>query len=167
MVQQFLFSTSPSPAIQHSPSPDKPTPITLPVSLHLVRVRIPDFWAQFCSHVKVWTTEKKDSWYLEPGEFAYWDKVIEEGKSYMAGESLNAREYLKKYSSPLSKWQQLAYDYVIQNPRLILHIMTKTHEWRIFLRGEYVEFMLPYQTRGGEKSYVTRTGRTKVQVNDD
>jgi hypothetical protein len=117
--------------------------------------------------VKVWTAEKRDSWYLEPGEYAYWAKVIEEGKSYMVGDRCSASEYLKKYSSPLSKWQQLAYDYAIQNPKWILHIKTKTHEWRIFQRGEYVEFTLPYQTRGGEKSYVSRTGRTKVQVDDD
>jgi hypothetical protein len=115
----------------------------------------------------VWTTAKTGTWYLEPGEYAYWDKVIEEGKSYMVGERCSEREYFRKYSSSLSKWQQLAYDYAIQNPKQILHIKTKTHDWRIFLRGEYVEFMLPYQTRGGEKSYISRTGRLKVQVNDD
>lgn len=76
-------------------------------------------------------------------------------------------QFLKRYSSPLSNWQRMAYDFAIQNPMLVLHVETDRYEWNVYLRGEYVEFRLPYHDKGGEKSYVTRTGRTKVQVDDD
>lgn len=75
--------------------------------------------------------------------------------------------FLKRYSLPLSSWQRMAYDFAIQNPMLVLHVETDRYEWNVYLRGEYVEFRLPYHDKGGEKSYVTRTGRTKVQVDDD
>jgi hypothetical protein len=76
-------------------------------------------------------------------------------------------QFLKRYSSSLSNWQRMAYDFAIQNPMLVLHVETDRYEWNVYLRGEYVEFRLPYHDKGGEKSYVTRTGRTKVQVDDD
>lgn len=76
-------------------------------------------------------------------------------------------QFLKRYSSPLSLWQRMAYDFAIQNRNSVLHVESNRHEWSVYFRGEYVEFRLPYHEKGGEKSYITRTGKTKVQVDDD
>jgi len=54
-----------------------------------------------------------------------------------------------------------------QIPTKILYVETRTHYWRVYLRGEYVEFALPHQDHGGEKHYVTKDGKTKVLVNVD
>lgn len=126
-----------------------------------------DIWCTFRSQVYICFTAKTSKWHLEPGEYGFWNKIIECGRSYMVGNGTPMKEYLSSHSSPLSKWQQLAYDWALQNPGSILEVETKTHHWQIYLRGEYVEFALPHQDHGGEKHYVTKNGKSKVLVNVD
>lgn len=126
-----------------------------------------DIWCTFRSQVLIAHTEKTSEWHLKPGVYGFWDKIMECGRSYMVGTGTSMKEYLISHSSPLSEWQKLAYTWVIQNPSRILEVETKTHDWSIYLRGEFVEFALPHQERGGEKHYVCRDGRTKVLVNVD
>ncbi len=109
---------------------------------------------------------KEETWYLEQNEYWFWSRIIEAGKSYMVGD-IPTSQYLRRYSSPLSDWQQLAYKWALANPDMILFVETVTHHWRVYLRGEYVEFALPHQDHGGERHYVTRDGKTKVLVNED
>lgn len=149
---------------------NQPTPLIVsPLPLAAYPVQTYDIRSHFSfnSNAGVHTTEKQGSWHLEPGEFAFWTRIIESGKSYLVGDDWSMSQFLKRYSSPLSNWQRMAYDFAIQNPMLVLHVETDRYEWNVYLRGEYVEFRLPYHDKGGEKSYVTRTGRTKVQVDDD
>lgn len=126
-----------------------------------------DVRVAFRTDVLVAPTAKTSEWHLKPGEYGFWNKIIECGRSYMVGTGTPMKEYLSSHSSPLSKWQKLAYDWAIQNPGLILEVETKTHDWQVYLRGEYVEFALPHQDRGGERHYVTRDGKNKVLVNVD
>jgi len=106
-------------------------------------------------------------WYLTPGQFGKWDIMMECGRSYMADDGCSMSQYLKSHTSSLSEWQKLAYTYCKENPKMILEVTTRTHFWRVFQHGEYVEFALPHQTKGGEKHYVSRNGKTKVLVNED
>jgi len=122
--------------------------------------------SQFQQFAYVTTRQKTGDWYLNPGEYGKWDKMMDCGKSYMVGDIPMSR-YLKTHTSPLSGWQKLAYAFCLQNPTLILEIETKTHDWRVYQRGEYVEFALPHQSRGGERHYVSRNGTSKVLVNED
>jgi hypothetical protein len=126
-----------------------------------------EIWAVFRSQVLIAHSEKTSEWHLKPGEYGFWEKMMECGRSYMVGTGTPMKEYLRSHSSPLSKWQKLAYDWALQNPNSILEVETKTHDWQVYLRGEYVEFALPHQERGGEKHYVTRDGKTNVLVNVD
>lgn len=121
-----------------------------------------------CCLAASWVSSKlKDSaWYLNQNEFWFWSRIIESGKSYMVGD-IPTSQYLKRYSSSLSDWQQLAYKWALANPDKILFVETKTLHWRVYLRGEYVEFALPHQDHGGERYYVTKDGKTKVLVNVD
>lgn len=159
-----------SPSIQAAQKdPRATTTIVAPLPLSAYQVMTRDIRGQFSSsiYVNIWATDQKGRWYLDPGEFAYWSRSIEAGKSYLVGDTWSMSQFLKRYSSPLSRWQRMAYDFAIQNPKIVLHVETFRHEWRVYLRGEYVEFRLPFHDKGGEKSYITRTGRTKVQVDDD
>lgn len=126
-----------------------------------------DVWCAFRIQVLIAHKAKTSEWHLKPGEYGFWDKIIECGRSYMVGTGTPMKEYLSSHSSSLSRWQKLAYDWALQNPGSILEVETKTHDWQVYLRGEYVEFALPHQERGGEKHYVTRDGQKKVLVNVD
>ena len=168
MISQNQVIVTPSNHAAHK-GPLATAAIDAPRPLSAYQVMIRDIRSRFSSsvYVNIWATDKKGRWYLDPGEFAYWSRTIEAGKSYLVGDSWSMCRFLKSYSSPLSRWQRMAYDFAIQNPKIVLHVETYRHEWRVYLRGEYVEFRLPSQEKGGEKSYVTRTGKTKVQVDDD
>jgi len=110
---------------------------------------------------------KKDKWYLEPGEYGCWDKILECGRSYMVGDKMPMAEYRRSHSSNLSEWQKNAFAYVCQNEDMILFVETRTHHWKVYKRGEYVEFALPHQDYGGERHYVTINGKTKILINED
>lgn len=126
-----------------------------------------DIWLAFRTQVFVSFKAKTSEWHLKPGEYGFWSKIIECGRSYMVGTGTPMKEYLRSHSSPLSKWQKAAFDWVLQNPTSILEVNTKTHHWQVYLRGEYVEFALPHQDHGGEKHYVTKDGKSKVLINVD
>lgn len=120
----------------------------------------------FSCGATVYSKQKDSPWYLDQDKFWFWCNIVESGKSYMVGD-IPTSQYLRRYSSPLNDWQQLAYKWALANPDKILYVETRTHRWRVFQRGEYVEFALPHQDYGGEKNYVTKDGKTKVLVNVD
>lgn len=149
-----------------------PTQITLPLPLTLKFERLygngVTEYDIHCNLAGSWVSSKQKDhpWYLDQNEFWFWSRIIESGKSYMVGD-IPTSQYLRRYSSSLNDWQQLAYKWALANPDKILFAETKTHHWRVYLRGEYVEFALPHQDHGGERHYVTKDGKTKVLVNVD
>jgi hypothetical protein len=162
MSQQSLFITTPLPVSTMQP----PSLISLSYRAAAEKVAMWEIRHRFKTEVFVSSRPKEDKWHLTTNEFWYWDRIIESGKSYMVGD-MPTQEYLRKFSSPLSKWQKLAYVWAIENPDSILDVETSSHEWQVYTRGEYVEFSLPHQDKGGERNYVTRNGKTKVLVNED
>lgn len=75
--------------------------------------------------------------------------------------------FLRSYTTSMEAWQKKAFAFACENQDKILHIHTKTRHWQVFKQGEYVEFSLPHQDFGGEKSYISIDGKTKVLVNVD
>jgi len=163
MHQQNIFCTVPDPQVEPRIIP--PTPITLPYRAVGDKVTPWEIRCIFQTEVFI-SARIKDHRYLEQDEFWFWKRIIESGKSYMVGD-IPTSKYLRDYSSSLSKWQKAAYMWAIENSNEILVVETKTHHWRVYQRGEYVEFALPHQEHGGERNYVTRNGKTKVLVNVD
>jgi hypothetical protein len=168
MLQESLFSASREPAISIQPCVSQirpPSPLANPYRAAGDKVNTFEIRSYIRNgHV---SSSPKTEWYRKQTEYWFWDRMIEAGKSYMVGDNITMSKYLKSHSSPLCDWQKMAYQWAIENPDQILHVENGTHEWRVFLHGEYVEFELPYHEKGGERNYVTRSGKTKVLVNVD
>ena len=76
--------------------------------------------------------------------------------------------FIKKHQSPLApKWQRLAFEFCRANPMKELSIGNSRLEYTIHWRGEYCCISLPHHDRGGEKSWITKDGKTKVLINVD
>ncbi len=105
----------------------------------------------------------------QPDEFTVWDKALEGGRDYLVGDKVPMEQFIRDHRSPLTAWQKLAFDWVTANPDKILTLNKENPPmaWTISRRGEYVDFALPHQDAGGEKNYISRDCRTKVQVNED
>lgn len=104
---------------------------------------------------------------MEKDEFKSWDAVVDAGRRYLVGETMPMEAFLKSYTSPLTAWQKLAYRWALENPADVLCIDNARFEWRVKVRGEYVEFGLPHQDFGGERHYVSLDGKKKVLINID
>ncbi len=114
--------------------------------------------------VRTWPRPKP----YNPSKDAYasFDKALEAGRSSLVGNA-HAAEFLSRYRSPLTAWQKLAYHFALQNPQVYLIVESRAQYWQISLRGEYVEFHLPHQDQGGELTYISNDGRSKIKVNED
>ena len=105
----------------------------------------------------------------EDANFGTWEKALDIGRSYLVGSSVPIGEFLRVHTSSLNEWQRTAYDWCIANPSRLL-VLTSTKPsliYHICKRGEYVEIGLPHHSHGGEKYWVSRTGKTKVLINVD
>lgn len=100
-------------------------------------------------------------------EYRKWDKAIEGGKDYMVGDSQDMETFIRTHRSALTAWQKIAYAWATANPFYKLDVRIGRNEWSIYQRGEYVDFYLPHHDAGGEKSYISRDGKTKVLINVD
>lgn len=127
----------------------------------------------------------------DQAHYATWEGAIAAGKSYLVGESVPTAEFIAKHRSPLTDWQKQAYRWCMENPYWSLLVSHAGKDWVIsavvrestspldvllFTMAAmeppevpigYVVFRLPHHDAGGEKSYVTRDGKTKVLVDDD
>ena len=99
--------------------------------------------------------------------YSVWDKAIECGRSSLVGTNVPLNTFIRQHCSQLNQWQQLAYLFVRQNPGLTLILRDKRQYWMVYERGEYVEFNLPHQDLGGEKTYISRDGKSKIKINQD
>lgn len=114
----------------------------------------------------------KDNPYLGEGwekdDWATFEAAAAGGKDYLVGERLTMPEYLKKHSSALTGWLQLAYRWAQENPTQMLVADNRTsREYHIVKRGDHVEISLPHQDMGGEKAWISRDGRTRLLINED
>ena len=100
-------------------------------------------------------------------KYGSWEKALESGRSYLCGESTPMGQFLKAHTSSLNWWQKMAYAWCIVNPSKKLVLISKKLEWSIYKRGEYVEFGLPHQDKGGEKHWISQNGKSRVLVNVD
>jgi hypothetical protein len=96
-----------------------------------------------------------------------WEVAMKHGMSYMAGIEYPAEPVPTNLISYLNAWQKEAFLYCAANPTRMINIRNSRAEWDIYSRGEYVEFCLPHHDRGGEHSYISCDGKTKVHVNAD
>jgi hypothetical protein len=102
-------------------------------------------------------------------EWSNWDATLEAGKSYMYGSDKPMNEYIKKYSSPISAtWQKLACQLAILDKTLKVNVCSDRMDYEVYdVGGVYVEIALPHQDHGGEKHYITKDCKRKIQINQD
>jgi hypothetical protein len=107
------------------------------------------------------TTDKPDRW-------ATFEASAASGKSYLVGDNLTMAQYLKRYASALSPWLRLAYQWALENPtQMLIADNHKSREYYIARRGDYVEISLPHHDMGGEKTWISRDGETRLLINED
>jgi hypothetical protein len=104
---------------------------------------------------------------LVDDRYAKWDALLAEGKNSLVSKQTSMDDFIKSHRSPLTLWQQLAYAWASTNPDRMLTVSNTWFEWHVSQRGESVLFTLPHHDFGGEKSYATRDGKTKIQINRD
>ena len=116
----------------------------------------------------VWLQSKSEAFLKWEARVGNWDQAIEGGKSYMYGSDKPTKEYIRKYSSTLSAiWMKLAYQLAMLDTTIEIHLRSQRLAYHVYKVGEYVEFRLPYHGQGGEKSYITKDGKRKVQTDQD
>ena len=96
-----------------------------------------------------------------------WSEIIDIGRSYMVGRQVTIEDFLKSHTSIMRGWYRLAFAYCMNHPLVKLAIENDRRHYRVYRRGEYVIFSLPYHDHGGEYDWVSRDGETKVLVNVD
>ena len=99
--------------------------------------------------------------------YGSWEAIVQAGKSYLYGEDYPLASYLQKNSSPLRKWQQAAFHWAHTHPTEVLIIESRQRIWRIGLRGEFVQFDLPHHHYGGERSWASLGGKSRLLINVD
>jgi len=103
----------------------------------------------------------------EADAHATWQAALEGGRSYMVGTEVEMETFIRQHRSALTGWQKIAYAWAMANPLWRVDVTVGRNEWSIYQRGEYVDFCLPHQDAGGEKSYISRDGKSKILVNVD
>lgn len=100
----------------------------------------------------------------EYGEFA---AVIECGKSYLVGRDVATADFIANHTTKLTGWKKPAYAWAVANPLWKLTFDQHGLSWHVNSGGKYVEFALPYHDAGGEKNWISQSGKTLVLVNVD
>jgi hypothetical protein len=95
------------------------------------------------------------------------DAALEAGKRYMVGADVPTDRFMRQSRSPLTAWQKKAFEWARQHPDLRMSVEANGRHWEINMRGDYVEFVLPYHDAGGERAYITQDGRSKFHINED
>lgn len=104
---------------------------------------------------------------MKDDKYRSWDQSIETGHSYLVGDRMTREQFLTSHTSRLSPWMQHAFHWCVMNPEKCLRLDGARLEWRVYARGEYVNFSLPYHDHGGEKDWISVDGKTKVLINVD
>ena len=117
------------------------------------------------------TVEQRLNHYPDGEDLDYgsWESALDVGRSYLVGSSVPMEEFLRAHTSPMTLWQQTAYEWCIGNPSRLL-VFTSTKPRRIFhisKRGEYIEIALPHRGHGGTKYWISRDAKTRVLIKVD
>lgn len=96
-----------------------------------------------------------------------WDAAIACGRSYLVGDAVPLSEFLRTHTSALTPAQKVAWSWARVNPAYKFTVSVRGKDWEIYQRGQYVVFALPHHDAGGERTYISRDGRTKVLINVD
>jgi len=103
----------------------------------------------------------------KPDDYAGWERSIEGGKGYLVGESVPTATFLQTHRSSCKTWQQRAFEYCKANPREKVTLRNNRLEYDCYWRGEYCVISLPHHDAGGERTWITRDGRSKILINVD
>jgi hypothetical protein len=115
-----------------------------------------------------WRIDTSENWEPPANDpYTRWDDALRAGRDYMAGSDTPMDAFVKRYRSPMRRWQQMAYRWALQHPERMLVLRNDTNFWEVYKRGEYVEFGLPHHDAGGERHYISRNGKSKIRVNED
>lgn len=93
----------------------------------------------------------------EYSEYFSWDKSVALGRSYLGA----------FVQSNLSAAKRAMFAFCRSFPELRLGVYYRTQHYEIYRQGEYIHFRLPFHDHGGEKSWISRDGRTAVKVDED
>lgn len=96
-----------------------------------------------------------------------WEAEIDSGWSYLTGTDYPRERYIKEQTTALNKWQRVAFAYCMAHPQEMIQIESARRHWQIKRRGEYISFCLPHQSFGGDRTWVSRDGKTKLLVDVD
>lgn len=113
--------------------------------------------------------QEEPNYWWKDGDPKYntWDGIIESGRDYLFGSDCSMEKFLKRSSSNMPEWMQIAVAICNEHPEAQFNVRNGRQEYRIYKRGEYVQVSLPYHDAGGEYDWVTRDGKRRVQVNQD
>jgi hypothetical protein len=124
-----------------------------------------------------YTVSANESWWWKhygpeanpdkPDDYVGWDKSIEGGKGYLVGESVPTATFLQTHRSSCKPWQQRVFEYCKANPRELVSLRNNRLEYDCYWRGEYCVISLPHHDAGGERSWITRDGKSKILINVD
>lgn len=103
----------------------------------------------------------------QPDHYADWDKSIEGGKGYLVGESVPTATFLKTHRSSCKPWQQKVFEYCKAHPQETVNLRNTRFEYDCYWRGEYCVISLPHHDAGGERTWITRDGKSKILINVD
>jgi len=103
----------------------------------------------------------------EPDEYAEWKNSIEGGKNYLVGEAISTETFLKNHRSSCKPWQQQVFEYCKTHPQETVNLRNDRFDYDCYWRGEYCVISLPHHDAGGERSWITRDGKSKILVNVD
>jgi hypothetical protein len=103
----------------------------------------------------------------KPDDYANWNKSIAGGKSYLVGEAISTETFLKTHRSSCKLWQQNVFGYCKAHPHETVNLRNRRFDYDCYWRGEYCVISLPHHDAGGERSWITRDGKSKTLVNVD
>jgi hypothetical protein len=103
----------------------------------------------------------------KPDDYANWNKSIAGGKSYLVGEAISTETFLKTHRSSCRLWQQNVFGYCKAHPHETVNLRNRRFNYDCYWRGEYCVISLPHHDAGGERSWITRDGKSKTLVNVD
>jgi len=96
-----------------------------------------------------------------------WDQSAESGRNLMFGKDVSMSRFIKTHTRSMQPWQKLAFIWAMNHPDMILEVESDRFAWEVYRMGEYVEFFMPDHGKGGEKVFISRTGKTMLWINSD
>lgn len=96
-----------------------------------------------------------------------WDHTVESSRNWMVGKEWELSRFIKTHTRSMQPWQKLAFIWAMNHPDMILEIESDRFAWQVYMMGEYVEFFMPDHGKGGEKIFISRTGKTMLWVGKD